>query len=154
MKQRHSPMPTHNMDHAKLSKMVEIGCINTTHVVAQAGGWAVQVSARDQEHILTAQRSGNVRLFKKLETLVSYLQALGIDYFKVDTSSYDPETLQTYQRPDRAQALKTAHEAAAYETWFSAQVEASLQDTTPSIEDDEARRLFAERRAALKARSH
>ncbi|MDD1012376.1 hypothetical protein [Pseudomonas rubra] len=151
MKQRHSPMPTHNVDHAKLSKMVETGCINATHIVGQAGGWAIQVSARDQEHILTAQRSGNVRLFKKLETLVSYLQALGIDYFKVDTSGYNPETLQTYQRPDRAQALKTAHEAAAYDAWFNAQVEASLQDPAPSIEDDEARRLFAARRTTLKS---
>ncbi|WP_232478227.1 antitoxin PaaA2 family protein [Pseudomonas alkylphenolica] len=114
----------------------------------------MQVSINDQEHILTAQRSGNVRLFKKLETLVSYLQGLGIEYFKVDTSGYDPKMLKTYQRPDRAQALKLAHEAAAYETWFNAQVEASLQDPTPVVEDDEARRLFAARRAALKARSH
>ncbi|WP_327439151.1 hypothetical protein [Pseudomonas donghuensis] len=154
MKQRHSPMPTHNVDHSTLSKMVEMGCINATHIVGQPGGWAVQVSVSDQEHILTAQRSGNVRLFKKLETLVTYLQALGIDYFKVDTSGYNPETLQTYQRPDRAQALKMAHEAAAYEAWFNAQVEASLDDPSPAIEDDEARRLFAARRAALKASSH
>ncbi|WP_256589142.1 hypothetical protein [Pseudomonas sp. BBP2017] len=114
----------------------------------------MQVSINDQEHILTAQRSGNIRLFKKLETLVSYLQELGIEYFKVDTSGYDPGMLKTYQRPDRSQALKLAHEAAAYEAWFSAQVEASLQDPTPVTEDDEARRLFAARRAALKARSH
>ncbi len=147
-------MPTHHVDHSNLSRMAGSGCINATHIVGQPGGWAVQVSINDQEHILTAQRSGNIRLFKKLETLVSYLQGLGIEYFKVDTSGYDPKMLKTYQRPDRAQALKLAHEAAAYEAWFSAQVEASLQDPTPVTEDDEARRLFAARRAALKAHSH
>jgi len=134
--------------------MAQTGLIDAAHIVGRPGGWAVQVSINDQEHILTAQRSGNARLFKKLETLVSYLQELGIEYFNVDTSSYDPKMLKTYQRPDRAQALKQAHEAAAYETWFHAQVEASLQDSTPVTEDDEARRLFAARRAALKARSH
>lgn len=154
MKHRHAPMPTHHIDHANLVHMAGTGRIDATHVVGQAGGWAVQISIGDQEHILTAQRSGNVRLFKKLETLVGYLQGLGIEHFKVDTAGFDPQLLKTYQRPDRAQALKLAHEAAAYEAWFSTQIEASLRDPLAVTEDAEARSLFAARRAALKARSH
>ena len=106
----------------------------------------------NQEHVLTAQRSGDVRLFKKLETLVSYLQDLGIDSFEVDSSAYDPRQLTTYQRPDRTQALKRAHEAAAYEAWFRDQVEASLNDTSPVVEE-EVRKLFAARRAAFKTKT-
>lgn len=142
-------MPTHQIDHSHLAQVAGTDRINATHIVGQPGGWAVQICIDEQEHILTAQRSGNARLFKKLETLVGYLQTLGIEYFEVDTSGYDPQLRKTYQRPDRAQALKRAHEAAAYETWFNAQIEASLQDPTPVTTDEEARRLFAARRAAL-----
>ncbi|HGA2318368.1 TPA: hypothetical protein ACIRVE_002944 [Pseudomonas putida] len=102
--------------------------------------------------MLIAQRSGNVRLFKKFETLVSYLLDLGIDHFQVDASTFDPSQLNTYQRPDRALALKRAHEAAAYESWFAEQVEASLEDVSPVIEDDDAERQFAAYRANLKAK--
>ncbi|KHL74006.1 hypothetical protein PpSQ1_12790, partial [Pseudomonas putida] len=67
-------------------------------------------------------------------------------------SAFDPGLMSTYQRPDRAQALKRAHEAAAYEAWFAEQVEASLNDSSPAMEDEEAELLFAARRSELKAR--
>lgn len=152
MKLRKTPMPTHQLDHANLSQMAASGSINATHIVGQPGGWAIQVDLNHREHVLIAQRSGNVRLFKKLETLVSYLLELGIDHFEVDASSFDPAQMGTYQRPDRAQALKRAHEAAAYEAWFTEQVEASLKDPSPTIDNEQAEQLFAERRAQLKAK--
>ncbi|WP_373690380.1 hypothetical protein [Pseudomonas sp.] len=151
MNARNTPMPTHHLDHANLSRMADSGRINATHIVGQPGGWAVQVEINHQEHVLTAQRSGNVRLFKKLETLVAYLLDLGIDHFEVDASTFDPGQMSTYQRPDRAQALKRAHEAAAYEAWFRDQVAESLEDTSPMMGDEEAERLFAAHRAALTA---
>lgn len=151
MNARNTPMPTHHLDHANLSRMADSGRINATHIVGQPGGWAVQVEINHQEHVLTAQRSGNVRLFKKLETLVAYLLDLGIDHFEVDASTFDPGQMSTYQRPDRAQALKRAHEAAAYEAWFRDQVAESLEDTSPMMGDEEAERLFAAHRAAMTA---
>ncbi|WP_152956841.1 hypothetical protein [Pseudomonas sp. MN1F] len=153
MKSRITPVPTHQLDHAHLSRMAESGRINATHIVGQPGGWAVQVDVNHQEHVLIAQRSGNVRLFKKFETLVTYLLDLGIEHFQVDASTFDPAQLSTYQRPDRALALKRAHEAAAYEGWFSEQVEASLKDVSPVIEDDDAERQLAVLRANLKAKT-
>ncbi|MNP62120.1 hypothetical protein D3C76_1573680 [compost metagenome] len=83
---------------------------------------------------------------------MAYLLDIGIDHFEVDTSAFDRDQTSTYQRPDRAQALRRAHEAAAYDAWFAEQVDASLQDPTPSLEDEEVQRLFAARRAELKAR--
>ncbi|MGE8047834.1 hypothetical protein ACQKPT_05975 [Pseudomonas monteilii] len=145
-------MPTHHLDHANLSRMADSGRINATHIVGQPGGWAVQVEINHQEHVLTAQRSGNFRLFKKLETLVAYLLDLGIDHFEVDASTFDPGQMSTYQRPDRAQALKRAHKAAAYEAWLHEQVGASLEDTAPVRDDEEAERLFAAHRATLTAK--
>ncbi|WP_166361126.1 hypothetical protein [Pseudomonas akapageensis] len=146
-------MTTQTIDHSKLAQMVEAGKNLATHVVGQKGGWAIQITFDSLEHLLTAQRSRQVRLFKKLETLVTYLQDVGIKHFDVDASGYDPLTVKTYNRPDRATALKHAHEAAAYEQWFRTQVQASLDDPAPSIPDDEARRLFAAKRDALKKRA-
>ncbi|HDS1733946.1 TPA: hypothetical protein QEM55_000935 [Pseudomonas putida] len=147
-------MPTHHLDHAALRRLAKAGHVNATHIVGQPGGWAVQVSINQDEHVLTAQRSGNARLFKKLETLVTYLHQLGIDHFEVDSSTYDPSQLSTYQRPDRADALKRAHEASAYDAWFIEQVEASLNDPSPAMEDEAVERIFAARRAALRAKRH
>lgn len=154
MKRRRAPMPTHNIEHLDLGNLVRSGLVEATHIVGQEGGWAIQVSSENHEHLLMAQRSGSIRLFKKLETVVAYLQGIGIDHFNVDASGFDPLQVSTYARPDRTQALKKAHEAAAYEAWFAQQIEASLNDTAPLTEDDDARRLFAERREALLKRSH
>ncbi|WP_238349276.1 hypothetical protein [Pseudomonas putida] len=152
MNARNTPVPTHQLDHAHLSQMVASGSINATHIVSQPGGWSIQVDVNQLEHVLIAQRSGNVRLFKKFETLVSYLLGLGIDHFQVDASTFDPKQLATYQRPDRAQALKRAHQAAAYEAWFHQQVEVSLNDNAAVIDDEDAERMFADHHAKLKAK--
>lgn len=154
MKRRHVPMPTHSIQHLDLDNLVRTGLVDATHIVGQQGGWAVQVSSENHEHVLMAQRSGSVRLFKKLETVVAYLHIVGIDHFEVDASGFDPQQVSTYLRPDRTEALRKAHQAAAHEAWFAQQIEASLSDAAPLVDDDEARRLFAERREALRKGSH
>jgi hypothetical protein len=146
-------MTTETIDHSTLVKLAESGKINTAHIFAKQGGWAVQVQHGSQKHSLTAQRSQQIRLFKRLETLVIYLQGVGINHFDVDTSSYDPLQVKTYSRPDRSEAMKQAHEAAAYEEWFKKQVQASIDDPRPSVSDEEARRIFAAKRDAIRQRA-
>ncbi|MGY2202027.1 antitoxin PaaA2 family protein [Pseudomonas gingeri] len=146
-------MTIETIDHSTLTRLVETGSVSVAHIVGQQGGWEVQVTYGALDHRLTAQRSRQVRLFKKLETLVTYLQGVGINRFDVDASSYDPLTIKTYGRPDRSAALKQAHEAAAYDAWFRAQVQASVDDPRPSISDEEARQLFAAKREALRNRA-
>lgn len=138
------------IDHGTLSRLVEAGAVRGAHIVGQSGGWAVMVKYGMTERPLAAQRSRQVRLFRKLETLVSYLKALGIARFDVDAANYEMNTATAPRRPDRSEALKRAHEAAAYDTWFREQVQASIDDPRPSISDEEARAMFAKRRAALR----
>lgn len=122
--------------------------------MAQSGGWAVLVKyGMTEERPLAAQRSRQVRLFRKFETLVSYLKTIGIARFDVDASNYDTDTATVTRRPDRAEALKRTHKAAAYDTWFREQVQASIDDPRPSVPDEEARAVFAKRRAALRPRA-
>lgn len=55
-------------------------------------------------------------------------------------------------RPDRAEALKRAHEAAAYDAWFREQVQASIDDPRPDIPHDAVEAKFAAKREALRKR--
>lgn len=146
-------MTAETIDHSTLVRLLDTGSVETTRIVAMPGGWSVQIRHRDQDYSLTAQRSRQTRLFKRLETVVSYLQELGITHFDVDASDYDPLQVKTYSRPDRAEALKQAHDAAAYEEWFKRQVQLSIDDPRPSISDEDSRRIFAAKRDALRQRA-
>ncbi|MGH8389383.1 MAG: hypothetical protein ACRESJ_28545 [Pseudomonas sp.] len=145
-------MTTETIDHSTLTRMVENGSVSSVHIVAKPGGWSIQVTQGNKEWPLTAQRSRQTRLFKRLETLVTYLQEVGITHFDVDASNYDPLHIKTYTRPDRSEAMKQAHEAAAYEDWFKEQVQIGLDDSRPTVSDEEARRIFAAKRDAIRQR--
>jgi hypothetical protein len=146
-------MTTETIDHATLARLVDSGVVQTAHVVSQSGGWAVRVRWESVEKQLAAQRSRQVRLFRRLETLVSYLKGLGLQSFEVNVEKFDPRASKTHSRPDRSAALKHAHQAASYDQWFRSQVQASIDDSRQSIADEEARRLFAARKAGLRSRS-
>ena len=52
------------------------------------------------ERVLAAQRSRQVPMFRKLETLVAYLKEIGIGRFDVDAFNYDPTGLALANRVD------------------------------------------------------
>ncbi|MDC9583213.1 hypothetical protein PSI15_16930 [Xenorhabdus sp. PR6a] len=140
-------MATKAIDHSTLNQLVETGAVHAVHIVGMQGGWALMVKYGLVEHPLVAQRSRQIRLFKKLETLVNYLKEMGIVQFDVNAANYSPES---HTRPDRAAALKRAHEAAAYDVWFKTQVQASIDDSRPVISHEDAKRQFASRKMALR----
>lgn len=137
------------IDHATFNKLAEAGAINSVQVVAQPGGWILLIRYGHIESQLTTQRSRKTRLFKRLESLVIYLKDLGIERFDIDSSGFDPQIGPTGTRPDRSAALKRAHEAAAYEQWFSEQVLISQNDDSPSLDHQQVREIFAARKRAL-----
>ncbi|MGZ8181819.1 MAG: hypothetical protein ACXWT1_07670 [Methylobacter sp.] len=59
---------------------------------------------------------------------MAYLKEIGINRFDVDATQYDPATTQTYTRPDRAGAMRKAHEAVEHDKWFREQVALSLKE--------------------------
>lgn len=143
-------MSTHDtIDHTTLTHLVEAGAVRAAHAIGQSGGWAVVVKYGMVERALTASRSKQVRLFKKLETLVEYLKGIGISRFDVDAAEYDPATTKTVSRPDRSAALKAAHEAAAYDKYFRAAVQDALDDPRAGIPHAQVKTEFAGKRAAL-----
>ena len=99
------------IDHVSLTRLVEAGIIPEAHIIGQPGGWGLVVKYGRLRRPLAASRSLKIRLFKRLEALVGYLKTLGIDTFDVDAAKFDPCTVQTYTRPDRAAAMRQTHEA-------------------------------------------
>ena len=73
--------------------------------------------------------------------------------YRVNAAEFEPGGSQK-EAPDRrsvtaSERMKRAHEAAAYDTWFREQVQASIGDPRPSLSDDQARTHMATRRQAL-----
>ncbi|OIQ73780.1 hypothetical protein GALL_445790 [mine drainage metagenome] len=127
-------MNTETIDHTTLSRLAEAGAVRSAHIIGQNGGWGVLVKYGMTERALAAQRSHQVRIFRKFETLVAYLKGVGIARFDVDAVNYDPASMKaTRSRPDRAEAMKNAHEAVAYNNWFKQQVQEALDDDSPGI---------------------
>lgn len=146
-------MNTQTIDHTTLSRLAEAGAVRSAHIIGQTGGWGVLVKYGMTERALAAQRSQQVRVFRKFETLVTYLKGVGIARFEVDAVNYDAASLKlTRTRPDSAETMKKAHEAAAYDKWFRSKVQEALDDPRPSISNEEVKAIFAKQRAELKAR--
>ena len=144
-------MTTETIDHTTLSRLAEAGAVRSAHVVGQAGGWGILVKYGMTERALAAQRSHQVRIFRKFETLVSYLKGVGIARFDVDAANFDADSLKTTRsRPDQSAALKKAHEAAAHSKWLKEQVQAAIDDPRPSIEHDQVMKNLDAKLASLK----
>jgi hypothetical protein len=96
-------------------------------------------------------------VFKRLETLASYLKDVGISRFDVDSANFDPNTVTTYHRPDASQSLKLAHAAAAHDRWFREQVAKGIQEandpTTEWVSNETVKAESNRRRAAWRRRS-
>ncbi|MBB3643965.1 hypothetical protein FHX14_000124 [Rhizobium sp. BK619] len=118
-------MTAETIDHSTLARLVDAGAVEAAHVVGKTGGWSVVIRYGKSERPLAAQRSRQVRVFKRMDTLVSYLKDVGISQFDVDAADYVSETVS---RPDRAAALRRTHEAAEYDKWFREQVKEAIRE--------------------------
>lgn len=147
-------MVTETIDHGTLAELVEAGALCGAHVVGQPGGWSLRVKYGAAERSLAAQRSRQVRVFRRMETLVSYLKDIGIERFDVDAANYEAEGGKS--RPDRAEAMRRTHEAAAHDKWFREQVEEAVKEAddpnTEWVPHEIVKQDMARQRAEMLAR--
>ncbi|MFT4134833.1 hypothetical protein [Labrys sp. (in: a-proteobacteria)] len=149
-------MTTGTIDHATLSTLVEAGTVRRAHVVGHPEGWSVEIRYGKNQRTLIAQRSRHARLFRRLDTLVSYLKDVGIAEFDVDAAAHEPGSAKAPARPDRAEALRKAHEAAAYDAWFREEIQKALDEAddpnTVWVSHEEAEADMERQRIDLLAR--
>ncbi|MCV6904927.1 MAG: hypothetical protein NTT76_19655 [Achromobacter xylosoxidans] len=144
-------MAVDTIDPKTLSQLVEAGFVLTVHVVGSGNGWKIAARCGETKRFLSA-KCGDVRVFRKLETLVAFLRELGISRFDVDAADFDPASAGRSLRPDRSVALKDARAELDYDKWFHDQVQQALDDPRSPIPHAKAKAEFAERRAALRRR--
>jgi len=96
-----------------LRELVTAGSVASVCVVGQNGGYAITVRCGTAESILASTR-GDVRLFT-LDRASTFLRALGLFRFNVDSTDYEPGRLRK-PRPDRAEALRKTRTRPIQET--------------------------------------
>ncbi len=140
------------IDHGTLRRLVAAGAHVGAEVFGTGGSWGVVINYGRTSQTLAATR-GRPKTFRQFETLASYLKDLGIVEYRVNAAEFERGGTQK-EAPDRrsiiaSERMKRTHEAAAYDTWFREQVQASIDDPRPSLSDDQARARMAARRQAL-----
>lgn len=149
------PSPDKTIDHGTLRRLVDAGAHVGAEVIGATGGWGVVINYARASQTLSATR-GQPRTWRQFETLAGYLKDLGITEVRVNTAEFEPGP--SAGKKDKRSSIasdrmKRAHQAAAYDSWFREQVQASMDDPRPSIDDEQARKQFAAKRAALAKRS-
>ncbi len=85
----HSPLPRDLLiTHPTLVQLVAADVVRVVVAVGQPNGWSLLVRYGLAERALTAQRSKQVRVFRKLDTLLAYLLEIGVIRFEVDAADF------------------------------------------------------------------
>ncbi|MGL5335541.1 MAG: hypothetical protein ACRC9R_05280 [Enterovibrio sp.] len=74
--------------HPTLVQLVASGAVRVVVAVGQSNGWILLVRYGLAERALAAQRSKQLRFFRKLDTLMLYLQQIGVSRFEVDAAGF------------------------------------------------------------------
>lgn len=101
----------------------------------QGGGFFVEIATRSgQNAILSKARSTEPRRFGNPTSALVLLLAIGIPVTRLDTTDWNPhEKDMKHSRQSRAEAMRQAHKAAAYNKWLGAEIQTSIDDPQPNI---------------------
>lgn len=108
-------------------------------LVGQGAAFLVQIATRSGScAVLAKARSSEPRRFGNPLAALNVLRDIGITVGKFDASEYDPaDKKHDAGNRGRADAMREAHEAAAYNHWLASEIFASIDDPRPSIPHDE-----------------
>jgi len=129
----------HSMTLEQLRATVSAGGVTGATLKGQGGGFFVEIATRSgQDALLVKARSTEPRRFGNPASAMSVLRDVGIAIAQIDATHWNPNQKDmTHSRQNRAEAMRAAHEAAAYNQWLTAEVQASIDDPRPSIPHDE-----------------
>lgn len=142
----------------QLRTTANTGGIVSVAVKAKGKTFLVQIFMLKGDALLAKARSTKPRYFTNPFQAITLLRKLGITNGTYDVSEYTPEEkASTHTRPDRTEALKRTHQAAAYDQWFRAQVQDALAEaddpTTTWISHDAVKDEIAQQRQSIQARA-
>jgi hypothetical protein len=105
----------------------------------QGSGFFMEIATRSgQDAFLVKARSTEPRRFGSPNSALVVLRDIGIAVAQLDATNWNPDQKEvTQNRDSRAQAMRQAHEAAAYNQWLAGEIQASIDDPRPNIPHDE-----------------
>jgi hypothetical protein len=105
----------------------------------QGSGFFMEIATRSgQDAFLVKARSTEPRRFGSPNSALVVLRDIGIAVVQLDATNWNPDQKEvTQNRDSRAQAMRQAHEAAAYNQWLAGEIQASIDDPRPGIPHDE-----------------
>jgi hypothetical protein len=136
----------------QLRAATQTGGIASVSLKAEGGAFVVAVATRSgDEGLLVTTRSKEPRRFSDPRKAMLLLREMGITTVQVDATAWNPdEPSAGVARPDRSAAMKRAHEAAAHDRWFRAQVEEALRAAEdPATIGIQHEQVMAEMKAAI-----
>lgn len=119
----------------QLRATVSAGGVVGVTLKGRGGGFFLEITTRSgHDAILSKARSTEPRRFGNPTSALVVLRDLGIAVVQLDATDWSPDQKDMSQsRQDRAQAMREAHEAAAYTRWLAGELQASIDDPRPSI---------------------
>ena len=129
----------HSMTLAQLRATASAGGVKGVTLKGQGGGFFVEIATRSgQDAFLAQARSTEPRRFGNPTSALIVLRGVGIAVAQLDATNWNPDQKDmTRSRQSRAEAMRGAHEAAAYNQWLAGEIQASIDDPRPSISHDE-----------------
>lgn len=152
--------PSNTIDTAMAKRMADASAIKGASIIGQAGGWSVVLKVGLQERPLGAQRTDRPRTWRSLDRVVAYVKdELHIARFDcLDATNHsDGEPMEGRTRADASERLRHAHQAAAYDKWFRAEVEQGIKEAddpdTQWVSNEDAEKSWAKQRAEMVKRA-
>jgi len=135
----------------------QTGGLRSVGVLARGGVFFVTGRPRSGELVVLATSRGKqARSFRDAGNAIAVLHRIGARKVEVDLAEWVPEQIgETKRRPDTAERQRRAHEAAAHDAWFRAEVEQSLAEAdgpeTEWLSNEEVKRQSSDHRARWRA---
>lgn len=129
------------------------GGVSGVTLKGQGGAFLVQIATRSGSGaVLSKARSSEPRRFGNPVAALNVLRDVGITIGQFDSSEWNPaEKEETAGNRGRAEAMRGAHEAAAYNQWLAAEIQEAIDDPRPSVPHDEVMARMDARIARHKA---
>ena len=126
------------------------GGVTGVTLKGQGGAFLIQIATRSgSAAVLAKARSSEPRRFGNPLAALNVLRDMGITIGTFDATDYDPAVKEHDPgNRGRADAMRQAHQAAAYGKWLAAEIQAAIDDPRPGIPHDE---VMAEMDAAIAA---
>lgn len=123
----------------QLRAATSAGGVTGVTLKGQGGGFFVEIATRSgQDAFLAKARTTEPRRFGNPTSALLVLRDVGIAVARLDATHWDPDQKDlTRSRQSRAEAMRGAHEAAAYNQWLGAEIQEAVDDPRPSLPHDE-----------------